>query len=374
MKFLCEIFENIVINLYSYSVYVISGIFIYLIIFGLNIKLKFDARILKTIIILFALFLPICSCISITFLLHKKLVDDDRFILISYIFSTFFNITAFIYLYIFFGVFALLVYILIFLSIFVIIHYYFYIIKKENKNDFKTNIFSILIKKINNVELYLDNELHNKIDIKTNNRLYGNIDYIKKYSIKNIFDRNINNFRTKIINEIKSVSKFVFIHFIGLLIFSTFVVMFKSVQYINITNVNLPIFIFDNIFLKYNCIPYDITRMREYVYMGHKLSFIIPIFVISVILNIPELLLQVVIIKNKIIIYVATFFSSIFIGIISLFFENNCAFKNFSINYNDNLFAFANSLSINPNSFFRNASIIIYIILLIYFVSQKKES
>lgn len=336
MDFYTEIIENVISNLYSYAVYIVLGIIIYFIIRLLTIKLKLGENIVKIVIIFLSLFLPICSCISITFLLYKKTVKDEKFILIAYIISVFFNISAFIYIYIFLGVFALFIYILIPLIVLIVIYKF--------------------------------------LDIEIGNNQNNNIDYKEKEIVNNIqTDKNNEiSFKKRIIEEVSYVSRFVFVHYIGIFIFSVIIVLFKSIQYVDITNNNTTIFLLNNILFKYSCIPYDIATIREFLYRGYSVTFVVPVFVVSVIANIPEVLLLINRLKNKYIIFVTIIMSSIFVGLLSSFFGNNDALRKISINYDDKLFTLANNLNINPNGLVRNASIIIYIILFLYFISQKK--
>ena len=340
MELLNDIVINIFFNIYSYAVYIIGGILLYEIINIMILKLKLDEGNAKIIIVLISMFIPICSCISITFLLYKKIIDDEKFILMVYVLSAFFNISAFLLIYLYFGHFILYMYFFTLVLTLILIN----------------TVYEILDKKIEN-----KNNLINSIDL-NNNR----IDHYKnKLTCDNKFS---------VSEELKYVSNFVFIHYSGIAIMSFIYALFKSVQYLGIAidSNNVILFLLNNIILKYMCIPNDVVKIAPMAYAGYRVSFIISVIVISFILNIPELLLLLTRIRNRFMIFVIVMLPSVFIGLLLFIFDNNDAMNKISINYDDKLFMLANNLNINPNGLVRDASIIIYILLFMYFISQKK--
>lgn len=323
ISLLKDIIMNIFINIYSYNIYIIIGILLFFIISMLTQKINIDVNFTKALLLIMSLFLPICSCISITFLLYKKVIEDEKYILIMYILSTYFNITAFLYIFLYYGKMVLYLYLFILIMVFMLL-----------------NIF------LNNIDTK-DNELSkfNKKNYSLNNNLYH-------------------------------ISHFIFIHFIAIVIMSIINVLFKNTQYIDLieTNKNIPIFLFNNIILKYFCIPFDIIDIGKYIYNGYSISFIIPMIYISVVMNIPEFILLISFIKHKIVFYLSIVLSSAIVGTCFYIFGNNGMINKISINYNDYLLELANALTINPTNFIRVISIIIYLVLVIYYLQKKGES
>ena len=322
MELLKDIAINIYYNMYSYSVYVVIGVIFYIVMNYLVLKFSLSTKVIKVIIILLAMFLPICSCISITFLLYKRIVKDEKFILSAYLLSVFFSLSAFILIRLYIGKQALNMYIIIIAFALVMINVLIHVFDKRQKKVLRLE------------------EQNNKKDI--------NLYY---------------------------VSYFAFIHFIGLAIMSILNVIFKNIQYLDIANNNENIFyvLLNRIIFEYTCIPNDALNIGQLVYRCYSVSFIIPLLVISIMANIPELLLLIINIKHKIIFVFSILFSSAFIGMVFYIFENNDVINKNSINYDDKLFSISKLLNINPNNLMRNTSIILYIVLLLYY-SQKKES
>ena len=322
MELLKDIAINIYYNMYSYSVYVVIGVIFYIVMNYLVLKFSLSTKVIKVIIILLAMFLPICSCISITFLLYKRIVKDEKFILSAYLLSVFFSLSAFILIHLYIGKQALYMYIMIIAFALVMINVLIHVFDKRQKKVLRLE------------------EQNIKKDI--------NLYY---------------------------VSYFAFIHFIGLAIMSILNVIFKNIQYLDIANNNENIFyvLLNRIIFEYTCIPNDALNIGQLVYRCYSVSFIIPLLVISIMANIPELLLLIINIKHKIIFVFSILFSSAFIGMVFYIFENNDVINKNSINYDDKLFSISKLLNINPNNLMRNTSIILYIVLLLYY-SQKKES
>ena len=322
MELLKDIAINIYYNMYSYSVYVVIGVIFYIVMNYLVLKFSLSTKVIKVIIILLAMFLPICSCISITFLLYKRIVKDEKFILSAYLLSVFFSLSAFILIRLYIGKQALNMYIIIIAFALVMINVLIHVFDKRQKKVLRLE------------------EQNNKKDI--------NLYY---------------------------VSYFAFIHFIGLAIMSILNVIFKNIQYLDIAinNENIFYVLLNRIIFEYTCIPNDALNIGQLVYRCYSVSFIIPLLVISIMANIPELLLLIINIKHKIIFVFSILFSSAFIGMVFYIFENNDVINKNSINYDDKLFSISKLLNINPNNLMRNTSIILYIVLLLYY-SQKKES
>lgn len=321
MELLYDLVMNIYYNLYSYTIYIIIGIVIYLSVLFLHFKLKLSEKATKIIIILLAMFLPICSCVSITFLLYNKIVKDEKLMIALYLLSVYFNIPAMILLKIYIGNLVLIMYILI--------------------------LFITLIVILNFVK---DNNLKKEI--------VENKQYTITFS-----------------NELNYLSKFVFIHFIGILIMSAINILFKSVQYIDILNEdkNILLIFFDNVILNYSCIPNDIQNFVKFIYKGYSIFLIMPILFFSTIINIPELLLLFSRLKSKIKLFITIIVSSSLISLLFFIFDNNDMIGNISINYDDRLYKVANLLNVNPSNFFRIISIIIYIVLVLYYSQKKGE-
>ena len=322
MELLKDIMMNIYLNMYSYTCYVIIGIVLYIIINFLAWKLNFNIAVLKVVVILLALFLPICSCISITFLLYKRIIKDEKFVLAIYLLSIFFNISGFLLIYLYFGIVVLSIYVLILAFILIILYI----------------ILSKIEKKQNNIS-------------DCNDEKYKNI------------------------TNLYYISNFVFIHFISIVIASVINAVFKNVQYIDVagTNKNLPIFIFNNIVLNYFCIPNDILKMSQYMYVGYSVSFIIPMIYIATIMNLPDFILIITRFKYKLFYYIATLLTGIVTSIVFYIFDSNDMISKTSINYNDNMYKWASILNVNPGNYIRIISIIIYILLLLYYSQKKGE-
>ena len=322
MELLKDIAINIYYNMYSYSVYVVIGVIFYIVMNYLVLKFSLSTKVIKVIIILLAMFLPICSCISITFLLYKRIVKDEKFILSAYLLSVFFSLSAFILIRLYIGKQALNMYIIIIAFALVMINVLIHVFDKRQKKVLRLE------------------EQNNKKDI--------NLYY---------------------------VSYFAFIHFIGLAIMSILNVIFKNIQYLDIANNNENIFyvLLNRIIFEYTCIPNDALNIGQLVYRCYSVSFIIPLLVISIMANIPELLLLIINIKHKIIFVFSILFSSAFIGMVFYIFENNDVINKNSINYDDKLFSISKLLNINPNNLMRNTSIILYIVLLLYYSQKKGE-
>ena len=317
MELLKDIMINIYLNMYSYTCYVIIGIVLYIIIYFLAWKLNFNIAVLKVVITLLALFLPICSCISITFLLYKRIIKDEKFVLVIYLISIFFNISGFLFIYLYFGSMVFSVYVLVLALILIILYKVLSIVEKSKNRPSKCND-----------EMY------------------------------------------KSISNLYYISNFIF-----MVIMSVINAVFINVQYIDVagTNINLSIFMFNNIVLNYFCIPNDILKMSQYMYIGYSVSLIIPVIYIATIMNLPDFLLIITQFKCKLFYFIATLLTSIVIGIVFYIFDSNDMISKTSICYNDNLCKWASILNVNPGNYIRIISIIIYILLLLYYSQKKGE-